>query len=543
MVKRVLHIIREEQNTMESEGADADDEPVRQLPSRHHLRVFQRGELRCAAYHDQSVAAICPQLSSVIPKQPRRECLLPEPTCLLPPTAISLQGVARTHSRGPSLVTLLEGGGVAGDLGDSPWLGVAAVPACSNFPACFTSPASGLKCALSKQRRYIVTRAFIALDEAGSPLFLRADDPGNRRQDSASPHNKDSQREPRTSSVCSAKDLKDRDRGTKSIKHPVLDAVTELIDELEMVHVNISEQALEHIHSNEVILTFGMCKTVYRFLKEAAKKRKFQVVVAEGAPDFRGQQLARSLAEAGIMARVPSDTRPRATPLTPGDAIAIFAGTLEVLRSEGTGYPWGQPLRPLRQHRLCSLSSLHSLQPVRPVCPLVRPSVRTSRRIRTLPRPSDHGHHRRGCVRDDGASALRHRGGPRRARGRGHAGAGAGSRSASVSCRIVGIMRLTRSAQFRGFVSDHGLRLEKSILQVPRRPSLCSCPRAPSPQVGLNMVALAASRHAVPFVVGVPTSNIQFPSFDSLGTLRQGNSFPLRKLTRARETPRRAACL
>lgn len=46
-----------------------------------------------------------------------------------------------------------------------------------------------------------------------------------------------------------------------------------------------------------------MCKTVYRFLREAAKKRKFQVVVAEGAPDFRGQQLARSLAEAGIMAR------------------------------------------------------------------------------------------------------------------------------------------------------------------------------------------------------------------------------------------------
>lgn len=53
-----------------------------------------------------------------------------------------------------------------------------------------------------------------------------------------------------------------------------------------------------------MILTFGMCKTVYRFLKEAAKKRKFQVVVAEGAPDFRGQQLARSLAEAGIMARL-----------------------------------------------------------------------------------------------------------------------------------------------------------------------------------------------------------------------------------------------
>lgn len=38
-----------------------------------------------------------------------------------------------------------------------------------------------------------------------------------------------------------------------------------------------------------------------QFLKAAAaKKRKFQVIVCEGAPHFGGHQMAKSLAEAGI---------------------------------------------------------------------------------------------------------------------------------------------------------------------------------------------------------------------------------------------------
>lgn len=36
------------------------------------------------------------------------------------------------------------------------------------------------------------------------------------------------------------------------------------------------------------------------FLKSAAKKRHFQVIVCEGAPDFGGHSMAKSLAEAGI---------------------------------------------------------------------------------------------------------------------------------------------------------------------------------------------------------------------------------------------------
>lgn len=48
---------------------------------------------------------------------------------------------------------------------------------------------------------------------------------------------------------------------------------------------NIAMQALEHIHSKEVIMTIGRSRTVEAFLKDAAaRKRKFHVIVAECAP-------------------------------------------------------------------------------------------------------------------------------------------------------------------------------------------------------------------------------------------------------------------
>lgn len=50
---------------------------------------------------------------------------------------------------------------------------------------------------------------------------------------------------------------------------------------------NIAAQASEHIHANEIILTIGKSKTVEKFLKTAAKTRKFQVIVVEGAPQYQ----------------------------------------------------------------------------------------------------------------------------------------------------------------------------------------------------------------------------------------------------------------
>ncbi|XP_025057521.1 translation initiation factor eIF-2B subunit beta [Alligator sinensis] len=87
----------------------------------------------------------------------------------------------------------------------------------------------------------------------------------------------------------------------------VIEAINELLIELEGTMENIAMQALEHIHSNEVIMTIGYSHTMEAFLKEAARKRKFQVIVAECAPFCQGHKMAVRLAEENIETTVMSD--------------------------------------------------------------------------------------------------------------------------------------------------------------------------------------------------------------------------------------------
>merc|ERR1739844_729601 len=76
----------------------------------------------------------------------------------------------------------------------------------------------------------------------------------------------------------------------------VMEAIQEIIIELEALQDNIDEQASSHIHAGEVVLTYSRSKTVESFLLAAAKKRKFSVIVCEGAPHFGGHAMAKSLA-------------------------------------------------------------------------------------------------------------------------------------------------------------------------------------------------------------------------------------------------------
>uniref|UniRef100_A0A8C8ST72 Translation initiation factor eIF2B subunit beta n=1 Tax=Pelusios castaneus TaxID=367368 RepID=A0A8C8ST72_9SAUR len=87
----------------------------------------------------------------------------------------------------------------------------------------------------------------------------------------------------------------------------LIDAISELLIELEGTTDNIAMQALEHIHSNEVIMTIGYSRTVEAFLKEAARKRKFHVIVAECAPFCQGHEMAVRLAKEKIETSVMSD--------------------------------------------------------------------------------------------------------------------------------------------------------------------------------------------------------------------------------------------
>ncbi|KXT09664.1 hypothetical protein AC579_3017 [Pseudocercospora musae] len=69
------------------------------------------------------------------------------------------------------------------------------------------------------------------------------------------------------------------------VKAEVLNGISELLEELEIVDEQIAESALHHIHSNEIILTHTSSQTVQRFLITAARKRKFTVVCAEAYPN------------------------------------------------------------------------------------------------------------------------------------------------------------------------------------------------------------------------------------------------------------------
>ncbi|OVA10836.1 Initiation factor 2B-related [Macleaya cordata] len=101
----------------------------------------------------------------------------------------------------------------------------------------------------------------------------------------------------------------DKNSRTRKLKHDVIEAINELIQDIDTCHEQIAEQAVEHIHQNEVILTLGRSRTVMEFLCAAKeKKRSFRVFVAEGAPRYQGHVLAKELVARGLQTTVITDS-------------------------------------------------------------------------------------------------------------------------------------------------------------------------------------------------------------------------------------------
>jgi len=150
-------------------------------------------------------------------------------------------------------------------------------------------------------------------------------------------------------------------------KQVIIDAINELIDELENITTSITVQGVEHLHANEVILTLGMSDTTYAFLREAAKKREFQVVVAEGAPRYDGHAMARKLADAGIHVTAISDS---AVFGMMARANKVLVGAHAVLANGGIIAPCGIHMVALaaRKHSIpfVVLVGLHKLSPMFP---------------------------------------------------------------------------------------------------------------------------------------------------------------------------------
>ncbi|CAD5118700.1 DgyrCDS7382 [Dimorphilus gyrociliatus] len=97
-------------------------------------------------------------------------------------------------------------------------------------------------------------------------------------------------------------------RPVENLRTNMYEALTDLISELETSREDIINQAAEHIHSNEVVLTFGYSSIVLAFFKKARKQIEFQVIVVEDAPKFNGQKMAAELAQSKIKTTVINDS-------------------------------------------------------------------------------------------------------------------------------------------------------------------------------------------------------------------------------------------
>lgn len=83
--------------------------------------------------------------------------------------------------------------------------------------------------------------------------------------------------------------------------------ISEFEEELETCAENIIQQASEHIHATEIIMTIGKSTLVEEFFKKAAETRPFAVIVAEGGPSLNGHEMAVNLAKAKINTTLISD--------------------------------------------------------------------------------------------------------------------------------------------------------------------------------------------------------------------------------------------
>lgn len=92
------------------------------------------------------------------------------------------------------------------------------------------------------------------------------------------------------------------------LRENLINHLNEIEMELQLSHDNLAQQAPEHVHSSEIILTLGYSKSVEKFLKSVPKDRKFEVVVAEASPNCRGHMLAQSLANSKIETTVIPDS-------------------------------------------------------------------------------------------------------------------------------------------------------------------------------------------------------------------------------------------
>uniref|UniRef100_S4NTZ6 Translation initiation factor eIF2B subunit beta n=1 Tax=Pararge aegeria TaxID=116150 RepID=S4NTZ6_9NEOP len=89
----------------------------------------------------------------------------------------------------------------------------------------------------------------------------------------------------------------------QDLREPIRDHIAELRAELDSSTSAICSQAKEHVHADELILTYGASGLVERFLRASATKR-FRLLMAEGTEVSECHAMASRLATAGVSVTV-----------------------------------------------------------------------------------------------------------------------------------------------------------------------------------------------------------------------------------------------
>lgn len=153
---------------------------------------------------------------------------------------------------------------------------------------------------------------------------------------------------------------------SRKLKHFVIEAIKTLIGDIDSCHDQIAQEAVEHIHQNEVILTFGRSRTVLKFLHAAKeKKRSFKVFIAEGAPRCQGHVLAKELAGQGLKSTVIGDA---AVFAIIARVNLVIVGVHAVMANGGVIAPIGMHMVALAAHKhaipFVVVAGIHKLCPL-----------------------------------------------------------------------------------------------------------------------------------------------------------------------------------
>lgn len=91
---------------------------------------------------------------------------------------------------------------------------------------------------------------------------------------------------------------------TPDLTSPTLQHMAELRTEIETSVEGIVEQAPQHIHPDELVLTYGASSLCEKFLRRAAKTCRYRLLILQGTETSEVSAMARRLSTAGVLVAV-----------------------------------------------------------------------------------------------------------------------------------------------------------------------------------------------------------------------------------------------